>query len=321
METTAVNWNLFIDQRFDDFEQLSAHVQGWDLDFHQLKPGVSPAELLQFGHPGFVFAQFDIEQAYDQRGCTPANAVTLAILEEGIEEVLSPGGVFNQDGMMYFPPGYDLVAISRSRFRGYTLTISEELLDEVAYVSGLQDHQVNRLLEQKPLNCGRQGMNNIRSQLRQVSREFADIQSLKDNAEIELAIEFDLIRQCIETLNGSELAAQPRLTNRRKKVMQRALEYIDANADKVVTVVQLAQAAGASVRTLEYVFREYYGVTPKAYLKARRLHAVRQELLCSSVGSINEIAGRWGFWHMGQFAADYRRFFGELPSETIRASL
>ena len=28
------------------------------------------------------------------------------------------------------------------------------------------------------------------------------------------------------------------------------------------------------------------------------------------------VAHRWGFWHMGQFARDYRRLFGELPSET-----
>jgi AraC family ethanolamine operon transcriptional activator len=34
---------------------------------------------------------------------------------------------------------------------------------------------------------------------------------------------------------------------------------------------------------------------------------------------INEIAHRWGFWHMSQFATDYHRFFGELPSETLRA--
>ena len=31
---------------------------------------------------------------------------------------------------------------------------------------------------------------------------------------------------------------------------------------------------------------------------------------------IAEIANGWGFWHMGQFAADYRQHFGALPSET-----
>jgi AraC family ethanolamine operon transcriptional activator len=75
------------------------------------------------------------------------------------------------------------------------------------------------------------------------------------------------------------------------------------------------------VRTLEYIFRDYFNVTPKVYLKSRRLAAVRHELLRSlhSKSSINEIANRWGFWHMSQFATDYRRFFGELPSETLQS--
>jgi hypothetical protein len=28
--------------------------------------------------------------------------------------------------------------------------------------------------------------------------------------------------------------------------------------------------------------------------------------------------GIHGFWHMGQFAADYRAIYGELPSKTLR---
>jgi len=35
---------------------------------------------------------------------------------------------------------------------------------------------------------------------------------------------------------------------------------------------------------------------------------------------IGTIANRCGFWHMGRFAADYRRLFGELPSETLRST-
>lgn len=33
---------------------------------------------------------------------------------------------------------------------------------------------------------------------------------------------------------------------------------------------------------------------------------------------VTDIANDWGFWHMGQFAADYRELFGELPSQTLK---
>jgi AraC family ethanolamine operon transcriptional activator len=50
-----------------------------------------------------------------------------------------------------------------------------------------------------------------------------------------------------------------------------------------------------------------------------RLNAVRQELKAASAGTatVREIARRWGFWHTGEFAAAYRRLFGELPSQTL----
>jgi AraC family ethanolamine operon transcriptional activator len=32
--------------------------------------------------------------------------------------------------------------------------------------------------------------------------------------------------------------------------------------------------------------------------------------------TVQAIARRWGFWHTGEFAAAYRRLFGELPSQT-----
>jgi AraC family ethanolamine operon transcriptional activator len=56
-----------------------------------------------------------------------------------------------------------------------------------------------------------------------------------------------------------------------------------------------------------------------AYFKARRLNAVRHELRAAAAGttSIGTIAQRWGFWHSGEFAGDYRRLFGELPSQTF----
>ncbi|UCG61547.1 MAG: helix-turn-helix domain-containing protein [Candidatus Zixiibacteriota bacterium] len=41
-------------------------------------------------------------------------------------------------------------------------------------------------------------------------------------------------------------------------------------------------------------------------------------LLLIILTTIADVANHWGFWHMGQFSADYRRLFGELPLETLR---
>jgi len=66
-------------------------------------------------------------------------------------------------------------------------------------------------------------------------------------------------------------------------------------------------------------FQEEIGVSPKSYIRASSLSGARRELLAADPDAlVVDIANRWGFWHLGQFAADYRRHFGELPSETLQ---
>jgi AraC family ethanolamine operon transcriptional activator len=52
-----------------------------------------------------------------------------------------------------------------------------------------------------------------------------------------------------------------------------------------------------------------------------RLNGARRELGSTvATASVSDAANRWGFWHMGQFAADYRKLFGERPSQTATDS-
>jgi transcriptional regulator GlxA family with amidase domain len=86
-------------------------------------------------------------------------------------------------------------------------------------------------------------------------------------------------------------------------------------------ISQLCADSGASKRTLSRGFRERFGLGPKAYFNYLRLNRVKSELLLgSTTRSIVDTANDWGFWHMGQFAKDYRRMFGELPSETLNGA-
>ena len=76
------------------------------------------------------------------------------------------------------------------------------------------------------------------------------------------------------------------------------------------------RATGEPARTRQ---SEHIGITPKQCLQAVRLTGVRRDLRRSGAkAKIADVANRWEFWHMGQFAADYRHQFGELPSETLQ---
>ena len=99
----------------------------------------------------------------------------------------------------------------------------------------------------------------------------------------------------------------------------RAEAFVEQFAQDDIDVKDICRVAQVSQRTLQYAFVERFGLTPKAYLKVHRLNSVRRELRTANpeVGKVADIANRWGFWHMGQFAADYRSQFDELPSQTL----
>ncbi len=81
--------------------------------------------------------------------------------------------------------------------------------------------------------------------------------------------------------------------------------------------VGVARRLDVSTRTLEYSFQEVLDTTPAAYIKIVRLHEARRAIRrAAPQETVTNIAATWGFWHFGRFASDYRKLFGELPSET-----
>ena len=105
----------------------------------------------------------------------------------------------------------------------------------------------------------------------------------------------------------------------RDRALRRAIAHIEDRPGMPVTIRQLCAESGVSWRTLDYAFKERFGIGPKVYLRARRLHGMRRVLRTRTADvRIADVARDWDFWHLEQFAADYRKQFGELPSETRR---
>jgi transcriptional regulator GlxA family with amidase domain len=95
--------------------------------------------------------------------------------------------------------------------------------------------------------------------------------------------------------------------------------WLREHLTEALTIRDLCAALHTSERTLHAAFREHVGTTPKAFVKALRLRAARQDLLQAGPNTrVTDVALRWCFLHFGWFAHDYHAFFGETPSRTLR---
>lgn len=100
----------------------------------------------------------------------------------------------------------------------------------------------------------------------------------------------------------------------------RAQAYMRRNAEKPITPIDLARVTGVSTRALYAGFQNFLGVSPMVYLKSVRLEKAHAALAAASPDgeTVTNVALRWGFNHLGRFTADYKRRYGQLPSDTLR---
>lgn len=207
------------------------------------------------------------------------------------------------------PPDYD----------AYTVSVAEDYFREINEQVGTPE-LAETGIEVGTLSCQPWQMGMLYRALHNISSGIAGSTRLPDHPRKSQELMFEwlpILCRAVASTQPSHSIADPGL---RAKAMKRAIDYVASYADEPPTITDLCHAAGASERTLHYGFLQEFEVTPKAYIKTYRLNAARSMLRKSDPSAVKvaDIANRWGFWHMGQFAADYRTMFDELPSETLR---
>ncbi|MGJ7554707.1 AraC family transcriptional regulator [Variovorax sp. RB3P1] len=103
------------------------------------------------------------------------------------------------------------------------------------------------------------------------------------------------------------------------RVVRKAQEYMAAHAEQPLSLADVCGEVGCSARALQLAFRQHAGQGPMEFLRELRLDRVREELKASARmpgTGVREVAQKYGFLHLGHFAAQYRARFGERPSET-----
>ena len=106
------------------------------------------------------------------------------------------------------------------------------------------------------------------------------------------------------------------------RVLTRAREYIEEHLTESITMADLCRYTGASLSTIDKVFRRELQMPPTVYIRTRRLDVVRRVLANDESNGeyISQIATDHGFSHLGRFSVAYREFFGISPSEEREAA-
>ena len=101
--------------------------------------------------------------------------------------------------------------------------------------------------------------------------------------------------------------------------VKRAIDYIQENLDTKIGLPEIVAASGIPGRTLIKHFHDFRGTSPMRYLRSARFEKVREALRrAEAKQNVTEIALQCGFTHMGRFSVEYRKRFGESPSQTLR---
>jgi len=308
---------VLVHRRFDDVDELAVAARHWDFDFLQLEGGAFEGEIFQAVAGHVLLSEGRFGRTLKQEGSSPEGVRTFAIpATPNVRFKWRRYDVLPND-VLVFPRNGELHAVSQHDFHVFTISLPESLLHEIAELYGAV--RLSKLLRRERIHCSLPVMERLRKRVHSVIRAGkADAQLLAEPALLN-EMQSEIPRLLIKALVNLDATTDIFAARKRDRAIKEAEAYIAQFAHEPITVHDVCVAAKVSERTLQYGFLEYFGVTPKAYLTAVRLTGVRRELKNADPHNemISEIAGRWGFWHMGRFAADYRKQFGELPSQTL----
>lgn len=286
--------------------QLS-DITPWDVDFRQISSGSGHTSVSVRMDSEISAMSLKMRCNVHQRGESPKDFITFGVPRAG-----SVTAWFGRDvppvSMYCFGSGKEFDAVSQNGFDGHTTSFERQSLVRAAKDFGFGDCSSLLSVGLIDLSQSQTEAANYSQAVDQFVNTSGTTPDLIDEDDICLAV--------LEAAATSSVVVAEENQRARDKALRRALEAIDSHLDENLTIRQLCILSETSWTTLRRAFLEQFSIGPKRYLLLLRLNRVRTELIAMGKDvRIVDAANKWGFWHMGQFARDYKKHFGLLPSQ------
>lgn len=298
-------------------DQHCSSQEGWALRYEQMSPGKFSGRLHQVHLPDMTVLREDTNIGLRQRGRLDSDVYGFAMALHDHQELFFSGKLVpphaimcgkGDDVDMQTPPNFSLIAVAVRR----------------SLLNPLWERMYHKPLApwlEKQLVLGTTA---IKAQCLRDTQIAAlaycsENAALHPSAEVLQQLRDEILIEWIEALPSQVDTSDLISLARKKKLVDKACEVMMSHTDEALSILEICSQVGTSRRKLNTCFQDVLGTTPVKYLRSLRLNSVRRALRAAGPNeTIQNIAARWGFWHLSQFAQDYRKLFGELPSASLR---
>lgn len=311
---------FYISADFNNYDIFQSSATKWNLDFKLISRNNFSAHLTLFTNDIFQIGRTTIQGTIEQKGLCPEGFRSIAIPYLNSTEFYWFNRNTKTNNFLLFPKDGVINALSYNGFDVIVISIREDIIYNAMEDLGLSNivdlfSGIEQYLHQE---------HQFYKRIIYLSNQFFEFIKTfsKDSLHHQVTLENNIhhiIQQTLIYLNSSKGYSNNYPERKRDCALSLAVDYIQNHLEDTIRIDHLCSNANVSERTLDYAFKEKYQVSPIEYIKAIKLNEVKKELIHSNEQHISSIAAKYGFWHMGQFAADFKKRFGALPSEVQKS--
>jgi AraC family transcriptional regulator, ethanolamine operon transcriptional activator len=302
----------------EDFDELTESIRDWELDLVLLQPGKFQGKFLQCSVNGVIFCEGISNKNIIQQGGSPPGMRSLLFGAKPQAKFQWRGQNLTGEHVMTLSGAANFHKTVPSGVQTFNLAFSDEHAESLADELGVPVSE-NLFSQNDAFRCDPQILSTIISDVKRLSTTLKVTPEKIHDCRVQQLISRELPIRFLKLLSRNRPIRVTVSGRKRVRTLRLVESFLEVAAPDKMTVQALREATDVSERTLQYVLRDALGITPHAYLRSLRLHRVYRDLKKANPakGKVADVANYWGFWHMGQFAKDYRKLFTELPSQTL----
>jgi len=293
----------FSSKNFDNYQEMEESAKNWNLHCsYRLQHNAFLGENHVIELPHIQLSYTYREGGFMHDAISPPNTVSIALIQECQDVACFDMFKLHKGMILFFDDSKALNFMSKGAIKVAILSLPLAIfkfynLDFAACINHYIEEPNNELsiLFERVLN------------------DYSNQQTLESK------IIEDTFMMQLKKLTETTSLQSPKLT-RGETIALKIRDRVYRHMDGKINIDMFAQEYGVSDQTLQNAFKSLFGFTPKKFLQLLKLNLVHRDLLesDSKTSSVQAIASKWGFVHLGRFAHTYAVLFEEKPSQTLK---